>query len=196
MVYQVKRLTSNDQSRRYHLINSQGKVVLVADYGSSWVSSSQNHQVRLARIDGSVVALIDLSTTAKSALVSRVNYPLLFNHAVYAIFHEYRQSRTGVELKRPYYSIEVETAHWLLIEDVTQPALCYTIHGKTPSGLGTFLDPQEATLPAPAGTIMLSEDETEFSVTLPRNHLRRADLISLTLAFLIDLPYRVKQIST
>ena len=196
MIYQVKRLSPNDQSRRYHLVNPQGKVMLVADYGSPWAGGHQDYQVHLARPDGATMAVLDLSAATKSRRGCKVMYPLLFNHAVYAVFHEYQ--RRGVEErgKRPFYTIEVESTHWLLLHDPTHPTLCYTIYGKAPSGLGTFLDPFETTLPAPAGEIRYEKDATTFSVTLPNNRLRRADLVALSMPFLIDLSYRTKQIST
>ncbi|MCK5921492.1 MAG: hypothetical protein KAG66_11165 [Methylococcales bacterium] len=195
MAYQVKKLSSDDQSRRYHLINPQGKVLLVADYGSPWAGGDSNYQVRLARPDGTTVGVLDLSAATKAGENRHITYPLLFNHAVYAVFHEYRRLGMGERGKRPFYAIEVETAHWLLLEDPDQPTLCYAIYGKMPSGLGIFLDPSKTALPAPSGEIRYETEEATFSVTLPRNRLRRADLIALCTPFLIDLSYRTKQIS-
>jgi len=92
MRFGIRRLDAGgDNGRRYHLFDEDGRVELVADYGSRWLAAEPGHHVRFARSSGDVVASMRLPRPLLPGHNRQrsVSYAVILNHAVYAIINEY-----------------------------------------------------------------------------------------------------------
>ncbi|MCI0576715.1 MAG: hypothetical protein L0331_10970 [Chloroflexi bacterium] len=190
MNYGVRRLTAYDGVTRYHLFDDEHRLILVADRDSPWLSTEVHRFVCLARPDGAPVASLDLpwgSRYTSRLDVELTAYVLIREHAVYAIINEYRRRGKGRPL--PYYILEVEEGLWLaMAHNPVEPA--FTLYDEVPKDLEAYEALSEADLPPPIGRIAPARGDYDITVDLATGRLEHADLVILSLVYLIDQAIR------
>jgi hypothetical protein len=193
MDFGIRRLPSEqDSGRRYHLFDGKGKLRLVADYASPWLPADEKNRVRFARSGGQVVASLELpegegrvrNGPFDKLRASRIHtsYALILDHAVYAILNQYREKQGD---KPPLFTIEADGVTWLAWGNPDSD-LVLTFYKEIPANLMVVDDPLASANLDPLGAVNRTTEEYDFEVTLPIYPFHHADLIILTLVFLLD----------
>jgi hypothetical protein len=179
MDFGVKRLNSQlGTARLYHLYDKWDRLRLVADQGSPWLVDQPNHYVRLARMDGHLVASLNLPWGAAEEEKRPLNYAILVDHAVYAVFEVYGE-------KRPLFVLEVEASRWLIAPDPHGDG--FDLFDNAPSSFRLRTNQADDITAPPIGRIQRNEAGYDFTVVLPgKRPLRRPAILSLALIVLID----------
>lgn len=196
--YRIQRLPAGDvPGQRYHLFDRDDQLLLVADQGSAWLPAGDGAQVRFARPDGVRVATMDLPALADHRPDKKLNYAVIFEHAVYALFTVMDLSSgtgslaqaTAAPGKFDRLVVEVEGHKWL--------GLCWTggedgplliLYDAGATGLSSSVDPESADLPEPIGLLEVGAGDYDFDLTLPTGRLAQAPLLGLALVYLVDGP--------
>jgi hypothetical protein len=154
------------------------------------VAADARKQVRFAQPDGRQITSLDLSLerkkdTKKDAL--HAAYPLVLEHAVYAILNEYLPSPAeGKQVELPYYILEVEGDLWLA-RGQRDAEPYYHLYDQIPATMTTFLSLASTDLPEPFGAIhRVDLSDYDYIVDLDPSRLQHAGLIALALVFLVD----------
>lgn len=196
MRYEIRRLPSSGEDRRYHLYDDQHQLLLVADYGSTWLSDDGQRRVRFSQPDGRPLSSLDLPAPGQARRTKGdkpTSYPLIFNDAVYALVSRFEHPAEGKETRPPYLTVEVEGERWLVLPQ-DQRGSVYALYDEVPSGLNVYAEPTTADLPEPVGHIdrrtvgaeIQEEAGWHYVADFPSGHLTQAPLILLALTFLID----------
>ncbi len=184
--YTLKRLhVDNDDSRVYHLFDRDGGLRLVADYGSPWLSDKSERFVNFATASGKTLATMDLAATATKYLGGRHNkdYAVVLDHAVYAIFSEYRVTEGD---ERLYFVIRVADQLWLALHEESEEPL-YSIYNEVPASfMSRSVEPIFSDLPEPAGKVERGIRQFDFSVVWRETGLEHPGVIVGALLFLVD----------
>mgnify|MGYP001335335143 CR=1 FL=1 len=190
MDYSVRFLQLDSNGKHCgHLYVGQNRLSLVADYGSPWLKDEPG-KVRLARPSGEFIASLEfpgLKTTSKGGN-PRTNYALVYDHAVYAIITEYPWPQPNEPDAAPYFEIETEGQRWVALNrpaDGRSPTACYVLCADAPANFQPYTQPLDNCLSDPVGQIDRQEAASEFVVMLPDGRFRQAQLILLSLVFLI-----------
>lgn len=196
--FRIRRLPDSDEhGRRYHLFDRADQLLLVADQGSPWLPAGDGAQVRFARPDGERVASMDLPSLAGHKPDKKLNYAIIYEHAVYALLTAMDLSSGTGSLAQAAAApgkfdrlvIEVEGHKWL--------GLCWTggeegplivLYDAGATGLSASIDPESADLPEPIGLLEVGTGEYDFDLTLPAGRLSQSPLLGLALVYLVDGP--------
>ena len=187
MRFGIRRLDAGgDNGRRYHLFDEDGRVELVADYGSRWLAAEPDHHVRFARSSGDVVASMRLPRPLLPGHNRQrsVSYAVILNHAVYAIINAYNTSTKTKAALVTHFTIEVEGRQWLVLEQ-TQGDPYFCLYDEASADLAIYDELLAAPLPEPIGQIYQSAGEYDFMAEM-EGQLPHASLVLLALIFLID----------
>jgi hypothetical protein len=191
MDFAVKRLVDEHGGpARYHLFDRSHKLILVADAGTPWVAADARKQVRFAQPDGRQITTLDLSLERKKDPkkdAQHAAYPLVLEHAVYAIVNEYVPlPAEGKKPPLPYYILEVEGDLWLVRgERGVDPY--YSLYDQIPTTMTTFQSLAIADLPERFGAIHeVDLADYNYTIDLDPGRLQNTGLIVLALVFLID----------
>lgn len=178
MVFYVKRLNLTAKSGpRYHLFDGKGIILLVTDPGEGEPKRSYR-QVRLARPDGKVVAMLEMgegSLTPKG-----LDYAIVYDDAVYAVISKrFRPDHP------PYFVLEAEQEKWLIL---TRPELVqrYLIFDRVPAGFGHYRQDIEPNDDQAIGQISPTDGDYHYHITLNNRRFHQTPLLILTLISLIN----------
>jgi hypothetical protein len=178
----------------YHLYDRDGRLILVADTGTPWITADARQHVRFALPDGKEVATLDLPWNGKSPPKKEVRhmaYAIIQNHAVYAIINEYTRPAAEGKKARPYFVLEVEAAMWLAMAQRGEGGVTsYAIYDEVPPGINTPEGVAVADFPEPIGMVRRGTTEGDppydYTVDLALGRVTHSALIVLALLFLID----------
>ena len=182
MDYHIQRLPSQqDPARQYHLYSHESKLVLVADYGSPWLSGLPNSHVRFGLPSGDLVGIMDLKAPEDMKDGRQhTAYALVLDHAVFAIINKHT-----IPERLPYYVIEVADILWLALPKEDQPKH-YSLYNEVPSDLMVYDEPTQSILPEPIGHVFHAVGEYDYQIVMPSLLPKNPNLIALALTFLID----------
>jgi hypothetical protein len=174
--------------QRCHFYNDQGKLSLVAEYGTPW-QEDENSKIRIATPGGEPLATLDfpgVETTGKQGK-GRIAYALIHDHAVYAIITKHAPMDLDDDDALPYFTVEVEGERWLALgekENGRSAVSKFNLCDEAPSSLDVYANPQDACNEA-IGKIRRILGDYDYDITFPANRFQQPELISLALAFLI-----------
>jgi hypothetical protein len=188
------RVAGMEAGAPYHLFDRDGRLILVADTGTPWITADARQHVRFALPDGKEVATLDLPWNGKSQPKKEVRhtaYAIIQNHAVYAIINEYTRPAAEGKKARPYFVIEVETAMWLAAAQRGEGGVAtYAVYDEVPPGINTPEGVAIADFPEPIGTIKQGTADGnllyDYTVQLVLGRVTHSALVVLALVFLID----------
>ncbi|MEZ4511004.1 MAG: hypothetical protein R3C62_03940 [Chloroflexota bacterium] len=179
MDFGVKRLNSElGTARLYHLYDKWDRLRFVADQGSPWLTDDPQHYVRLARTDGHLVATLNLPWEDVEEGKRPLNYAVLVDHAVYAVFEVH-------EGKRPLIVVEVEESRWLVAPDPHSND--FNLFDNAPSSFRLRTNQADEITNPPIGSVRQQVNGYDFVLDLPgKRPLRRPAILSLALVVLVD----------
>ena len=185
MDYAVRRLALGDLPN-YHLLDESGTVLMVADQTVA-PKVDERRQVRLARPDGKLLAVLDLpqTSTTEGQGVESADYAIIYDYAVYAILSVHHRSDVAEEMAATYFTLEVEGEKWLALWHAEEDN-CYALYDQIPGNIHTYRNVAELELPPSIGRICRGEEKVAYTVTLNPGRLRHTGMVVLALAFLID----------
>ncbi len=185
MNFGVNRLhTDEESSRRFHLHDDKRALKLVVDYGSVWLPSDAKQQARFADPGGELIALLDLSEE-EQARNGRLptSYPLILNHAVYAIITKHQE--TGADGALPHYIIEadgISLLAWISQQKNTR----ITFFDQYPKDISHLVTDVELAAFDPVGIIDTAQDEYDWTGFLSLPQISHTALIASALIFLVE----------
>lgn len=196
MDFGIQRLqvAGTEAGAPYHLYDRDGRLILVADTGTPWITADARQHVRFALPDGKEVATLDLPLDSKGHTKKEARhtaYAIIQNHAVYAIINEYTRPAAEGKKARPYFVLEVETAMWLAMPQRSEGGVIhYAIYDEVPPGINTPEGVAVADFPEPIGAIRSgaagSPPPYDYTVDLTLGYITHSALVILALVFLID----------
>lgn len=187
MDFVVRRLTpSADSAPNYHLLDPDGKVLIVADQSVA-ADLDARRQVRLARADGRLLATIELPLVENDGVTAdTADYAIIHEYAVYAILsvHQRKSADDGGQ-PQTYFTLEVEGERWMVLPD-PEIAGCYAIYDEVPKGLFGYETHAGIDLPPSIGRLCAGDEDWAYSASIDPDRLRETGLIVLALAYLVD----------
>lgn len=178
----------SENLQRCHFYDDQGKLSLVAEYGTPW-QEEENSKIRIANSGGELLATLDfpgVETTGKQGQ-GRIDYALIHDHAVYAIITKHAPIDPDEEDALPYFTIEAEGERWLALGERGNdriPLSRFSLCDNTPSDLSVYANPLDACSEA-IGKIRRVVGDYDYDVTFPDSRFQQPRLISFALVFLI-----------
>jgi hypothetical protein len=189
MEFEIRFLEPHSEVlQRCHFYDAQGMLTLVAEMGTPWYED-ESSKIRIATSGGELLATLDfpgVETTGKQGQ-GRIDYALIYDHAVYAILTKYAPLDPDDEDALPYFTIEAEGERWLALgerENGRLPHSKFSLCDNTPSDLSVYADPLDA-CNGTIGKIRRVTGEYDYDVTFPDDRFQQPQLISLALVFLI-----------